>query len=141
VNNVEDATHSTSSDNEHDVIVWTEGDIRNLWNSLRSVYGDKMCNLDEYIECDNVHDTTHQLTDEQIVDQIQNPAADPDDWGRDENTEVEEAEQPKTYPWKNIREILKLFELSSVSTELDELHHKPSWILLKKWPVVSYRNP
>ena len=55
-----------------------------------------MCKLDEYIECDNVGETTRQLTDEQIVHQMYNPAADPDDRKEDDNAEVENAEHWKT---------------------------------------------
>jgi len=56
--------------------------------------------LDDYIQCYSVADTTYQLIDEYVVDQIQHPAAGPDDRDDDKNGKVEEADQRafKTLP-------------------------------------------
>ena len=67
---------STSSGAE---TAYIDPDFRNVWDSLRSVYGDRMCGMDEYVACDDVAETTRQLTDEEIVEMVENPTAEEDD--------------------------------------------------------------
>ena len=53
---VKEPKPNTSSNDEHDLTGRSEGNFRKVWDNVRSVYGNMICNLDEYVECDHVAD-------------------------------------------------------------------------------------
>ena len=63
--------------------------FKNIWDRLSLVYGDSVCQIDDYL----VVDENAAITDEEIINAVQNATGNASD--NDQDYEDENEEQPK----------------------------------------------
>ena len=89
-----DRENPAEENTEAEGVQTEENLFRNVWDSLRSVYGDRMCDMSDYVGVDTQTETSSALSDEDIVQSISTPTEDatdePQDSRKDQDPEDEE---------------------------------------------------
>ena len=111
----------------------TTASFRNVWDRLSLVYGDNVCQIDDYLTVDENAATSSIMTGEKIINAVQNATENVSDNDQDDEDENENEEQPKvrlTNVYSALR-TLRIYGLQMQNHAMEDVKNPCEIVLLR----------